>query len=353
MLKKTSLQELSSKLASDTGISKQEAHDIIIETARIAKQGLSNDGHTNINKIGKLSLKWQKARPGRNPQTGESIEIPAHNSVHFKPAADLRKFINRKYEHLQPQLLEPKASPIPEQAEDSPLSHEMRDPIMSETIHKTEQDKRKKFKWWPIPVIVLLLFLTGYLIWPSQNQEMESHPVTANSEIPIVEKEKQTNKDDITNTENPVMNTTESVQQENPPASFYFEGGSHRVSEGERLRVIAGYYYKQALLWPLVFSANKTAINDPDILTPGMELVIPALEGSPDNLAINDKRIISEAFINVYLRYRRLKPEKALYYLWVPVKWESRDVIEKYKTEINPDDLTKVTLIDGNPDIND
>ena len=40
--------------------------------------------------IGKLSVKQSPARIGRNPATGESINIPARNKPHFSAAKALK-----------------------------------------------------------------------------------------------------------------------------------------------------------------------------------------------------------------------------------------------------------------------
>jgi nucleoid-associated protein YgaU len=56
--------------------------------------------------------------------------------------------------------------------------------------------------------------------------------------------------------------------------------GGHVVVEGECLWMIAGmeyghpYYYK----WPLIYNANRELIKDPDLIYPGWNLVIPAMQ---------------------------------------------------------------------------
>lgn len=41
--------------------------------------------------FGTFSLRTRKGRAGRNPQTGEKIEIPSTKTVGFKPAPDFKK----------------------------------------------------------------------------------------------------------------------------------------------------------------------------------------------------------------------------------------------------------------------
>lgn len=41
--------------------------------------------------FGTFSVRKRKARKGRNPQTGQEIEIPASRTVGFKPSPTLKK----------------------------------------------------------------------------------------------------------------------------------------------------------------------------------------------------------------------------------------------------------------------
>jgi hypothetical protein len=50
----------------------------------------------------------------------------------------------------------------------------------------------------------------------------------------------------------------------------------HIVVQGESLSLIAGHYWKDVLLWPLLHDANK-GIPDPNQIAPGQKLVIPDL----------------------------------------------------------------------------
>jgi DNA-binding protein HU-beta len=40
--------------------------------------------------FGSFRVKVQSARPGRNPRTGEALDLPASATVSFKPSADLK-----------------------------------------------------------------------------------------------------------------------------------------------------------------------------------------------------------------------------------------------------------------------
>jgi nucleoid DNA-binding protein len=103
MSKKITFKNLIEFVANKSGNSKQKTRDLLKEVVAVVNMGLLKDERVSISGLGIFSLKWRDARQGRNPQTGETIEIPAHNQVKFKPEAALRRFINRKYEHLKPE----------------------------------------------------------------------------------------------------------------------------------------------------------------------------------------------------------------------------------------------------------
>ena len=71
-------------LAEKTGLSKADVERVLDETANLAyveaKNGFVMPG------IGKLVLVNRKARTGRNPATGETIQIPAKTVVKFRVA---------------------------------------------------------------------------------------------------------------------------------------------------------------------------------------------------------------------------------------------------------------------------
>ena len=71
-------------LAEKTGLTKAQVNEFLEELASLAyveaKNGFTLPG------IGKLVLVNRKARMGRNPATGEAIQIPAKTVVKFRVA---------------------------------------------------------------------------------------------------------------------------------------------------------------------------------------------------------------------------------------------------------------------------
>lgn len=71
-------------LADKTGVTKAQAGQFLDELATLAYSEAKN-GFT-VPGLGKLVLVHRKARMGRNPATGEQIEIPAKTVVKFRIA---------------------------------------------------------------------------------------------------------------------------------------------------------------------------------------------------------------------------------------------------------------------------
>jgi DNA-binding protein HU-beta len=71
-------------LAEKTGLTKAQVGNVLDETAQLAYREAGN-GFT-LPGIGKLVLVHRNARMGRNPATGEQIQIPAKTVVKFRVA---------------------------------------------------------------------------------------------------------------------------------------------------------------------------------------------------------------------------------------------------------------------------
>lgn len=60
----------------------------------------------------------------------------------------------------------------------------------------------------------------------------------------------------------------------------------HVVKPGESLSLIAGMYWNDVLLWPILYDRNKSTVGpNPNLIQPGMRLVVPSIKGySPSEL---------------------------------------------------------------------
>jgi DNA-binding protein HU-beta len=81
---KMTKSQIASSLSETTGISKKQAAAFMEAQANLAYKQAKNS--FTIPGIGKLVLVNRKARIGRNPATGEEIQIPAKKVVKFRVA---------------------------------------------------------------------------------------------------------------------------------------------------------------------------------------------------------------------------------------------------------------------------
>jgi integration host factor subunit beta len=58
-------------------------------------QALSSGERIEIRGFGSFSLHYRPPRVGRNPKTGDSVELPSKYVPHFKPGKELRDMVNQ------------------------------------------------------------------------------------------------------------------------------------------------------------------------------------------------------------------------------------------------------------------
>ena len=86
--------ELIEAIALETDVPKAAAKRILNAITRTINVTLTNGECVSLVGFGSFSVKSRTARTGRNPKTGASIQIPAANTVHFKPGKPLKTVIN-------------------------------------------------------------------------------------------------------------------------------------------------------------------------------------------------------------------------------------------------------------------
>ena len=57
---------------------------------------LAEGGRVELRGFGSFSTRAREARTGRNPRTGDAVEVPAKRVPHFKPGKDMRERLNAK-----------------------------------------------------------------------------------------------------------------------------------------------------------------------------------------------------------------------------------------------------------------
>jgi len=76
------------------GFSKKEAAEIVEMVFDTIKETLERGEKIKISGFGNFIVRDKKSRVGRNPQTGDSIEITARKVLTFKPSKGLKLRLN-------------------------------------------------------------------------------------------------------------------------------------------------------------------------------------------------------------------------------------------------------------------
>jgi integration host factor subunit alpha len=78
------------------GFSKKEVAKIVETIFDLIKENLEKEDKIKISGFGNFVVRKKRARRGRNPQTGDDIEISSRRILTFKPSQVLRGGLNRQ-----------------------------------------------------------------------------------------------------------------------------------------------------------------------------------------------------------------------------------------------------------------
>ncbi|HEX8909545.1 MAG TPA: integration host factor subunit alpha [Anaeromyxobacteraceae bacterium] len=104
------------------GFSKKEAAEVVEMVFDTIKETLERGEKIKISGFGNFIVRDKKSRVGRNPQTGEEIEISARRVLTFRPSQVLKNALNASAEAAEEQAANeagkrpeesPSASPEP------------------------------------------------------------------------------------------------------------------------------------------------------------------------------------------------------------------------------------------------
>ncbi|TBL79758.1 HU family DNA-binding protein [Paenibacillus thalictri] len=82
--------DLIAKVAEGTELSKKDATKAVEAVFEAISDALQSGDKVQLVGFGNFEVRERSARKGRNPQTGEEIEIPASKIPAFKPGKALR-----------------------------------------------------------------------------------------------------------------------------------------------------------------------------------------------------------------------------------------------------------------------
>lgn len=78
------------------GLSKKEATDIVETVLDTIKDTLKEGEMVKIAGFGNFVIRNKGARKGRNPKTGENIEITPRKVVTFKPSMIFKEYVDKE-----------------------------------------------------------------------------------------------------------------------------------------------------------------------------------------------------------------------------------------------------------------
>ena len=86
--------DLVAKVATHADISREKASDALEAVAKAITESLHAGEEVRFSGLGIFDVSERAARQGRNPQTGESIQIAASKAARFRSAKGLKDSLN-------------------------------------------------------------------------------------------------------------------------------------------------------------------------------------------------------------------------------------------------------------------
>ncbi|HAH52047.1 MAG TPA: hypothetical protein DCL80_12655 [Balneola sp.] len=363
MSTKITFSELVKAFAETHDLTQQKAEDLIRGIFDLVVDDLEDNGKASITNFGSFELKEVAERTGINPQTKEEIIIPAHNKVSFKPFKALESKVNAPYADLEPRLLgdSPKAEETTVKAEPESVEKEFEDPFEAvidpekssgekeelegeeetekETptpVYKASEKEEKSNTGWLFIILILLLAATGIWFFFFRESGSSSYNEMAADNEPTtqeqVEQPERTPPDPEVN-EPMQPEQKETVSSPDESAAVKEEATATRttpkamttyiIEKDEWLWDISREVYGEPYLWPLIFEANKTVNDNPNLVEPSNTLMIPVLVGDSSNLTKEDYSTLAKATKLVSEAYAKAgNSERAKEYARFAAKYE-------------------------------
>jgi DNA-binding protein HU-beta len=87
--------ELIAKVAEATEMTKKEATQSVEAVLQSITEALVTGDKVQLIGFGNFEVRERAARKGRNPQTGDEIDIPASKVPAFRPGKQLKEVVNK------------------------------------------------------------------------------------------------------------------------------------------------------------------------------------------------------------------------------------------------------------------
>ena len=88
-------QEMIDKIAAKTGETKKATDETVKAFVEVVTEALAEGDKVQLVGFGTFEVRERAARTGKNPQTGEALEIPASKAPAFKAGKALKDAVNK------------------------------------------------------------------------------------------------------------------------------------------------------------------------------------------------------------------------------------------------------------------
>ena len=88
--------ELVATIANETGLTKKDSEAAVKAFIDVVSEELKKGGKVQLVGFGTFEISQRAAREGRNPQTGDAMEIQASRTPKFKAGKALKDLVNGK-----------------------------------------------------------------------------------------------------------------------------------------------------------------------------------------------------------------------------------------------------------------
>lgn len=87
------LKQIAAELAEGHDLPKKQAEAVLGDLVTLTTRHLKQGDKIRLTGLGILSIQLRQARMGRNPATGEAIQIKASKKIAFRPSKELKEAV--------------------------------------------------------------------------------------------------------------------------------------------------------------------------------------------------------------------------------------------------------------------
>lgn len=230
---KVTLEHFVEQVGLEAGFDTQTAKDYVESLFEHIEQALERQESVQVRGFGSFIPHYVNERQGRNPQTGESLTIPAHYNVHFSPSAKLSAAVNAKYAHLAPQVIDEDG-----EDEDSPVPGKLP---------------------WIIGGVILALAII-LLIWLFSGSEPKEQVITEPVQTPATESITEPEPQATIPEPAPVIEEEPKMPEplaKPEPVKQLMPEGRYTIEAGDNLWHVAEVLWGDPNLWPMIYADGR------------------------------------------------------------------------------------------------